>query len=132
MPCGRGVAARRDHHIDHLAVLVDRQVEVAPAARNFDIGLVHEPPVAGCASGWTGGVDELRREGLHPSVHRDVVDGDAALGQQLFDIAVGQAVAQVPPTAIANSGVIACGSTRGASGLQAGVSSREWVWPVGV
>jgi hypothetical protein len=95
MACVRGVAAGRDQHIDHLAVLVDRSVEVAPAARNFDISLVHEPPVTGCASGWSGGVDELRSEGLHPSVHRDVVDGDAALGQLLFDIAVGQAVAQV-------------------------------------
>jgi hypothetical protein len=25
-----------------------------------------------------------------------VIDGDAALGQQLFDVAVGQSVAQVP------------------------------------
>jgi hypothetical protein len=43
-----------------------------------------------------GGVDKLRCEGLHPAVDRHVVDLDAALGQQLLDIAVGQPVAQVP------------------------------------
>ena len=43
-----------------------------------------------------GGVDELRGEGLHPAVDRDVVDSNAALGQQLLDIAIRQAVAQLP------------------------------------
>jgi hypothetical protein len=36
------------------------------------------------------------REALHPAIHRDVVDLDPAFGQELFDVAVGQAVAQVP------------------------------------
>jgi hypothetical protein len=43
-----------------------------------------------------GGVDELRRECLHPSVHSDVIDSDAAFGQQFLDAAVGQAVPEVP------------------------------------
>ena len=33
---------------------------------------------------------------LHPPIDRHVIDLDAALGQQLLDIAVGQAVAQIP------------------------------------
>ena len=45
---------------------------------------------------WSGGVDELRRESSHPPVDRHVLDGDAALGQQFFDVAEGQAVAQLP------------------------------------
>jgi hypothetical protein len=35
-----------------------------------------------------GGLDELRGETLHPPVDGDVVNGDAALGEQLFDVAV--------------------------------------------
>ena len=35
-------------------------------------------------------------EPLHPPVDGDVIDGDTALGQQLLDITVGQAVPQVP------------------------------------
>jgi hypothetical protein len=34
------------------------------------------------------GVDELGREGLHPPKDRHVVDLDAALGQELLDVAV--------------------------------------------
>jgi hypothetical protein len=33
---------------------------------------------------------------LDPSVDRDVVDLDPALGQQLLDVSVGEAEAQVP------------------------------------
>jgi hypothetical protein len=33
---------------------------------------------------------------LDPPVHRDVVDVDAAVGQQLLDVARGQAVAEIP------------------------------------
>jgi hypothetical protein len=41
-------------------------------------------------------LDELRGESLHPPVHADVVNGDAALGQQFLDVAVGQPAPQVP------------------------------------
>jgi hypothetical protein len=37
-----------------------------------------------------------RREPLHPPVDGDVVDLDAAFGEQLLDVAVGEAEAQVP------------------------------------
>jgi len=44
----------------------------------------------------SGGFDELRGEPLYPPVQRDVVDLDAALGEQLFQVPVGEAEAQVP------------------------------------
>jgi hypothetical protein len=43
------------------------------------------------------GLGEQRGEPLHPPVDRHVVDLDAALGQQLLKVAVGQAVPEVPP-----------------------------------
>ena len=43
-----------------------------------------------------GGLSEQRREPLHPPVDGDVVDLDAALGEQLLGVAVGEAKAQVP------------------------------------
>ena len=42
------------------------------------------------------GVGQQRREPQHPPVDGDVVDLDAALGQQFFDVAIGQAEAQGP------------------------------------
>ena len=47
-------------------------------------------------TGGAGGVDDLWRERLDPAVDRHVIDVDAALGQQLLNAAVEQAVAQVP------------------------------------
>src|SRR6185437_2013779 len=41
-------------------------------------------------------LDELPGEPLHPAVNGDVINGDAALGQKLFNVPVGQAVPQVP------------------------------------
>ena len=43
-----------------------------------------------------GSLDELGGEALYPPVDGDVVNGDAALGQQLLDVPVGQSVPQVP------------------------------------
>lgn len=43
------------------------------------------------------GYGEKRCEPLHPPVDGNVVDLDAALDQQPLHIAVGQAIAQVPP-----------------------------------
>jgi hypothetical protein len=45
---------------------------------------------------WLGGVGQQQREPLHPAVGGHVVDLDAALGQELFDVAIRQAEAEVP------------------------------------
>jgi hypothetical protein len=42
------------------------------------------------------GVDQQRRDALHPPVDGDMVDLDTTLGEELLDVAVGQAEAQVP------------------------------------
>jgi hypothetical protein len=43
-----------------------------------------------------GGLGQQRREALDPPVDGDVVDLDAAFGEQLLDVAVRQAEAQIP------------------------------------
>ncbi len=43
------------------------------------------------------GLGELRGEPLDPSEDRDVIDLDAALGQELLDVPVGETEPQVPP-----------------------------------
>jgi hypothetical protein len=43
-----------------------------------------------------GRVDQQGREPLHPPIEGDVVDFDATLGEQFFEVAVGQPVPQVP------------------------------------
>ena len=95
---GRGdVASLRHKHIDDLAVLVHRSVHVPPHSGNSDVRLIHEPPVADTVAAWPSRLDDERREALHPSVDGDVINLHAAFREQLLNVAVRQAVAQVPP-----------------------------------
>ncbi len=84
-------------HVDDLPELVDRPVQIDPPSGDFYIGLVYEPPVTGAMPAGPGRVDQQRGEPLHPAIDRDMVYLDAALGEQLFHVAVGQPVAQLPP-----------------------------------
>ncbi len=93
--CGQ-IAADAEHDVDDLAVLVDRPVQVGPAAGDPDVGLVDEPAVTGQPAARAGGFDELGGEPLDPPVDGYVVNADAAFGEQFLDVAVGQAVSQIP------------------------------------
>ena len=94
---GLGVPACRDEHGDDLAELVDRSVDVAPAAGDLHIGLVDLPAITDGMAAGPGSLDQQRREPLDPPVDGDVVDLDAALGEQLLHVAVRQREAQLPP-----------------------------------
>ena len=59
------------------------------------------PTVVGCSwllSAWQGRAasDQHRREPLHPAIDGDAIHLDAPLGQQLFHVPIGQAIAEVP------------------------------------
>ena len=90
------VAFGGDQHVDDLPVLVDGAVHEPPGAGHLHVGLIDEPPVPDRVSAWPSCVDDQRSEALHPAVQGDVVDLDAALGQELLKISVGQSEAQVP------------------------------------
>jgi hypothetical protein len=96
-PAGGGrVAPWGDEHVDDLAERVDRPVDIAPAPGDLHIRLVDLPSVADTLTAGSGGIGQQRREPLHPPVDGDVVDLDAAFGEQLLDISVRQAKAEVP------------------------------------
>jgi hypothetical protein len=63
-----------------------------PSWRRLEV----DEPLAGGIPTRPGEVGEQRREPQYPAVDRDVIAGDATLGEQLFNLAVRQAVAQVP------------------------------------
>jgi hypothetical protein len=73
--------------------LIDRSIHVPPPAGDLHIGLVHLPTVTNGVAAGPGGVGQQRCEPLHPPVDRDVVDLDPTLGQELLEVAVGQAEA---------------------------------------
>jgi hypothetical protein len=77
-------------------MLINGAIEISPPAGHLDVRLVSEPPVTRSMTAEPGALDELQGEPLDPSVDGDVVDSDTALSQQLLDVAVGQAIPQVP------------------------------------
>jgi hypothetical protein len=83
----------RDEYVDDLAELVDRAVDVAPPTGDPHVGLVDLPAVSHQVPAGPGNLGQQWREPLHPAVDREVVDLEAALGEQLFDVAVRQAKA---------------------------------------
>jgi hypothetical protein len=92
----RGTGGRPWHlaewrrHVDDLPDLVDRAIDVAPLPSHVHIGLVGLPAVTDGVPTRPSGLGQQRREPQHPAVDRDVIDLDPTLGQQLFDVAVGQ------------------------------------------
>ena len=71
-------------------------IHVPPSTGDLHIGLVHLPTITRGVAAWPGGVGQQRREPLRPPVDGDVVDLDAALGEQFLEVAVGQPEPQVP------------------------------------
>jgi hypothetical protein len=90
-PGGLGVSARGPKDIDDLPCLVDRAIDLAPAPSHLQIRLVHLPAVTDSVSARSGGIGQQRREPQHPPIDRDMVHVDTPLGEELLDVAVGQA-----------------------------------------
>src|SRR5829696_3709639 len=57
-----------DEHVNNLPELVDRSIHVAPLSGNLHVGFVHLPAVADSMSAGPSGVDQQRREALHPPI----------------------------------------------------------------
>jgi len=89
--CRSDIAAARDERVDHLAVLVDRPVDVPPNAADLQVGLVHEPPLANGMAAGPGGIDHERRKVLHSPVQAHVVNLDPVRAEKLLEVPVGQA-----------------------------------------
>jgi hypothetical protein len=87
-----------DHNVNDLAELVDRSVQIDAPAADLDVRFVDKPTITGGVPAGPGRIDQQRGEPVHPAINRDVVNSDAALGQQLFDVSVGQPVARGRPS----------------------------------
>ena len=93
---GRQIPVLRDEDVDDLAILVDRPVQINPAPGDLDVSLIDEPPITRRVQAGPGRINQQQGEPLHPPIHAHVIDGDATLSQQLYNVAVGEPVAQVP------------------------------------
>ena len=96
LPCCRDITPSRDVHVDHLAVLVDRPVDITPDTPDLHIGLIDKPPAAYRMAAGAGNLDDKWGEVLHPPEQADVIDLDPTLSEKLLEISVGQAEPQIP------------------------------------
>lgn len=96
---GRQVPLLGDQHVVDLTVLVDGVVEIHPASGDLDVCFIDVPPIACSVPAGSGRIDQQRDEPLYPAIDADMVDRDAAFSQQLFDVAVREAIAGYQRTA---------------------------------
>lgn len=83
---GRQVPLPGDQHVDELPIPVDCSVQIPPPPGGLDLRLVGKPAMSRGMPARPGRVDEQRGKPLHPPVHGHVIDGDATLGKQFFDV----------------------------------------------
>lgn len=76
--------------------MVDRPVRVSSDAGDFDVGLIYAPPGLQPLDGTAERVGQQRCEALHSAEQCDVIAMTPRVGEQVFDVAVPQSVAEVP------------------------------------
>ena len=90
------IAVGGQQKVDRRPVLVDGAVESAPLAANFDVSLVNADRTAMRPSELAKAFLDHRRIGERPAIDGGVVDVEAALGEQAFEITVAERIAQIP------------------------------------
>ena len=82
--------------IDRLSVLIDGSIQIVPLPADRNIRLVRSPRAADAAAESVPTLLKLWYKPQSPSEDRRVHDADTALGHHLDQVAVGEAIADVP------------------------------------
>ena len=99
--CGRpAVAMRLDEDIDDVAILIDGAPEIVPPSLDGDEDLVQVPSVAQPALSTLEPASVCRTEREAPQPDRFVGHREAALGQEIFDIAKAHTEAVIQPDGV--------------------------------
>ena len=95
--CGRrGIAQAREHEVDRSASGINGSVEVAPTAPDTNVGLIDTPGPIGGLEMTAQPLLQFGTVVLDPAPDGRVVRFQAALAEQLFDIAERERLPQVP------------------------------------
>src|SRR5712664_69210 len=100
--CGMLVAFRLDQHIEDLALGIDGAPQVDHAAIDLEIDFIQMPARVGFRSAFTQVRCDHRPEMVYPAPNGLVGDRNAALCQQVFDVAQAQGEPEVEPDRLLN------------------------------
>ncbi len=92
----RGIPPLREVGVNHLAILVDRPVDVRPCAGKSRVRFINAPRAADRLPMRTCGGLEQWQEALDPAIDRATVNDEAALREPLDDIRIAQTIANIP------------------------------------
>ena len=92
----RGIAQRREQEVDSGTRGIDGPVEVTPSALHSNICLIDPPGFVGRLELTAQPLFQFGTVTLHPTPDRRVIRLQTALGEQFFDIAQRQRVAEIP------------------------------------
>ena len=98
------VAERRQKKLDGCTLRINSSVQVTPFAFDPDVSLVHTPALVRRLRVSSVSKSQFRCVALYPAPNGQMIDIDSALRQQFLDLAIRQAVTEVP-THGANDGL---------------------------
>ena len=91
-----GIAQAREHEVDRGTGGIDGSVEVAPATLDMNVGLIDTPGLVGWLEMTAQPLLQFGTVALDPAPDGRVVRFQAALAEQLFDIAERERIPKVP------------------------------------
>jgi hypothetical protein len=93
---GRDIPLGAEQEVDRLSLLVDRAIEVSPAAFDLYIGLVDAPGGAGSACEAVPPLFEFRDIARYPAHDRGMGQENSALGHHFHEISKAEFEPQIP------------------------------------
>jgi hypothetical protein len=91
-----GIAQRREQEVDNGADGIDGSIEVIPTTLHGNVRLIDTPRFVGRLEMPAQPLCQFGTVALNPTLGRRVIRRQAALGEQLFDIAQRQRVPKIP------------------------------------
>ena len=90
------ISMSRQQKVDGATARIDSPVKIGPFAVHANVGFIDPPGAIGGLQFPPAALVQLRGVALNPSPDRGVVNWQAALGEQLFDVSVGKGEPQIP------------------------------------
>jgi len=103
---GSEVSPLAKPEFDRVAIAVDRPVKIHPPPPDFDIRFIYMPPTGDGSPAAIEALQQQRRVMDSPTMDCSVINGDAALRHQLFQIPEAEIVGQIPSDAEQDYGSI--------------------------